>query len=238
MISMSESEKDLPKQEVVSLLQSRKSVVDLVYEVIKDAILCGKYPMGMVLNQVSLARELQVSRAPVREALRRLQAENLVAITPNQQALVTSISLDLFRDIMEVREVLECHVLRLAIEPHWGKIDFDNLMNLETKLMNERQSVQWLKIDREWHAVFIHAAGNKYIAQLIDDIRQNIERMFQAYGQTYPRGNLAVQEHEAIRDAVMAKNFELAEGRMRAHIRSTYQHLASWLAERGTEPEP
>ena len=219
----------------VGLLQNRRSVVDLVYEVIKNAILSGKYPMGMVLNQVSLAKELQVSRAPVREALRRLQAEELVEINPNQQAMVTSISLDAFREVMAVREVLECHALRLVMES--GRpIDFERLAELERQLMDEGGSSEWLALDREWHGVFLGAAGNRYLAGLIDGIRLNLVRMFQAYGATYPRGSLAVKEHAAIREAVMARDVALAEERMRAHIGSTYEHLAAWFnrQERGS----
>ena len=218
-------------QKAVSLLQNRKSVVDLVYGIIKDAILSGKYPMGMVLNQVALAKELGVSRAPIREALRRLQAEDLVVISPNKQVLVASIYLDLYRDIMVVREILECNALRLAFE-HWEEIDFDKLIHLEEQMKKELRTTEHLKLNREWHAVFTHAAGNQYLAQLIDGILQNNERMYYAFGKTYPRIDLTSQEHKAIREAMLAKNFNLAEELLKSHIQATYEHLASSITEK------
>ena len=86
-----------------------------VHDHLKQGILANRYAPGTVLLEVPLSEELGVSRGPIREALRSLEAEGLVSITPRRGAVVTSLTRRDFLDAYQVREALETLGMRLAI---------------------------------------------------------------------------------------------------------------------------
>jgi len=93
-------------------------------EALREKILRGEYPEGAPLRQDTLAAELGVSRIPVREALRQLEAEGLVTFVPHFGAVVSSLSLSEIKELFELRALLETDLLRRAI-PRIREEDLD-----------------------------------------------------------------------------------------------------------------
>src|SRR5690348_5288584 len=93
----------------------RAGLADLVYDRLVHALMSGQYAGGDELNEVSLASRFEVSRTPVREALRRLVSEGLVTSSPNRQATVVKLSVQDLRNTYGVRQVLEAEAARLAV---------------------------------------------------------------------------------------------------------------------------
>ncbi len=100
----------------------RKTVAMLALERLRERILHGDYPEGAPLRQDALAAELGVSRIPVREALRQLEAEGLVTFSPHVGAVVSSLSLAEIKELFDLRALLESELLRRAI-PHMHEDD-------------------------------------------------------------------------------------------------------------------
>ena len=96
----------------------------LVLEEVRDRILHGDYAEGTPLRQDAIAAEMGVSRIPVREALRQLEAEGLVTFSPHVGAIVSTLSLDEIREVFELRAVIEADLLRRAF-PHLGELDVE-----------------------------------------------------------------------------------------------------------------
>src|SRR5437868_3185775 len=87
----------------------------MTLEALRERILRGHYPEGEPLRQDALASELGVSRIPVREALRQLEAEGLVTFAPHRGAVVSSLSIDEITELFELRAEVEGELLRRAI---------------------------------------------------------------------------------------------------------------------------
>ena len=98
-----------------TLLISKDTIATRVVEVLRRRIIGGHYRGGMKLQQEQIAGELGVSRSPVREALRQLEAEGLVTLISQKGAEVKPISLPEVSEMFEMRLLLEPHVLALAI---------------------------------------------------------------------------------------------------------------------------
>jgi len=93
----------------------RQSLATAVADKLREKILNGELREGQQLRQDAIAAELRVSRIPVREALRQLEAEGLVTIIPHRGAVVSALSLEEIEELFEIRAVLECHILRKAM---------------------------------------------------------------------------------------------------------------------------
>src|SRR6478672_6534621 len=93
----------------------RQTLTSMTADAIRERILRGRYPEGEPLRQDAIGVELGVSRIPVREALRQLEAEGLVTFNPHRGAVVSSMSLDEIAELFELRAEIECDLLRRAI---------------------------------------------------------------------------------------------------------------------------
>src|SRR5438445_2952171 len=93
---------------------ARQSLVDIAYEALSEAITSGALLPGTRLREAALARHFTISTTPVREALRRLDREGLVRLSPNRGAIVAEFDLREILDLFEIREVLECRAVRRA----------------------------------------------------------------------------------------------------------------------------
>src|SRR5438874_11719461 len=101
-------------RQVVAPIQ-RQTVAGMTVDALRERILRGDYPEGEPLRQDALADELGVSRIPVREALRQLEAEGLVTFSPHRGAVVSSLSLDEIVELFELRAEIETDLLARAI---------------------------------------------------------------------------------------------------------------------------
>src|SRR5512140_2892556 len=93
----------------------RQSLADAVAERLREQITNGELHEGEQLRQDAIAKEFQVSRIPVREALLHLEAEGLITTVANRGAVVSALSPEEIEELFDIRSVLECHALRLAI---------------------------------------------------------------------------------------------------------------------------
>src|SRR5687767_11201338 len=97
------------------LAMPRQTVAGMTLEAIRARILRGVYPEGVPLRQDSIADALGVSRIPVREALRQLEAEGLVTVTPHRGAIVSTLSLAEIEEVFALRAAIESTLLRAAL---------------------------------------------------------------------------------------------------------------------------
>src|SRR3954464_3473882 len=93
----------------------RQTIASMTITALRERILRGDYPEGEPLRQDAIADELGVSRIPVREALRQLEAEGLVTFSPHRGAVVSSLSLDEIDELFDLRAQIECDLLAHAV---------------------------------------------------------------------------------------------------------------------------
>lgn len=196
--------------------------VDWLVSVICEEIVSGVLQPGNKISEPQLASRLGVTRAPVREAIRRLEERRLVLRRPNTGVRVVDFSPQEFIDLLHMREGLEGIAARLAAQ----RISDEQVEALREKCADYAAAgddhAARLKADLAFHSQLAAASGN---AMLTSTLCDDFYAFFQIWRRRYPRlpGRVSVahQQHLAILDAVAARDTELAEMLMRHHIKTS-----------------
>ena len=164
-------------------LQTTKA--DEIATALEEAIAAGSIPPGTVLRQDELSRRYQVSRTPVREALRRLAALGLASAEPNRGVRVHAMDRAEWRDAYLVRAELEGLAAELAA-PRFTEDDLAELIEVEKRFArcgtelrgdlseDRREAVvfDWLQANHEFHDVILRASGSAFVARLARAVRR------------------------------------------------------------------
>ena len=211
-------------------------LVDRLAGAIQTRVLSGDVPVGSRLRQEALAEEFGVSRTPVREALRKLQATGLVELLPNRGAIVRGPTAREIREAYEVRAELE----GLAAELAAGRISDRDLLRLREAQALFRRSVEtliarrarrpqpwkdesvWVQANDLFHQAILDAAGNERLSDTIADLHRSFPRdlTWVALSQSSRLLEENVEQHEAILEAIERRDPVEARQRMIEHIRS------------------
>jgi DNA-binding GntR family transcriptional regulator len=199
-----------------------RSVVDHVYDALRERILSGDIPRGTRLRQVSLAEEMGVSRTPLREALRRLSAEGFVEFSPNQGATVSQLDLGDMRHAWTARLTLEPAAARLAAATADGPAITRMRRAVEQQRAAADDRAASFAANREFHLALVAASGNPHLTRFSEMlwVSRIGAPIFSAQAADAPPGETSVwaDEHDAITDAVQARDADLVERLTRAHI--------------------
>jgi DNA-binding GntR family transcriptional regulator len=207
-----------------------ESLTDKVLNVLVEAIERGELPPGSRIREANLARQLGISRGPLREALARLAGRKLLEYTPNVGMRVTTMSLDDIIEIFQVREALEGMACRLATK-FLSDAELERLNELldthrEEDELKSGTAYYQLSGDLDFHYQIALGSRNKrLVASLCDDLYHFI-RIYRFRSSAKPgRALLALKEHQAILAAMRARDEDLAEALMRQHIRAAIENL-------------
>ena len=134
----------------------RQSLTSAVADKLRDQIIRGVIPEGAQLRQDAIANQFKVSRIPVREALRQLDAEGLITILPNRGAIVPALSPEDIEELFSIRALLEPEVLKLSI-PHLTEEDFSRadavLRQYVKELRRDDHVSAWGRLNWEFHSI-------------------------------------------------------------------------------------
>jgi DNA-binding GntR family transcriptional regulator len=218
----------------------RQTIASLTVEALRERILRGDYPEGEPLRQDALADELGVSRIPVREALRQLEAEGLVTFSPHRGAVVSSLSLEEIAELFELRAEIECDLVRRAI-PQMTKEQLDRatevLDDFEAALRSN-EAERWGPLNWHFHAALYAPANRNFTMGVLQKLHHHSDRYFRMQVLLAHGGTRANDEHRAIAAAVAKKDSKLASQLMRSHILGAGQSLVEFLQEQRGEKEP
>jgi DNA-binding GntR family transcriptional regulator len=200
-----------------------------VYEEIKEAIINNTIKPGTMIQERILAEKLGVSRTPVREALRRLNSEGLIELIPGKGATVTKITIEDIREIMQVREPLECLAVKLAaerIQPQDIKYLEDMIANWDKEInCSDQINFQSLSTkDIAFHEYIVEIAGNKRLASILNMLRDQIRRITFLTQDNKARIETSFPQHLKILEALKHKDPVAAEESMRQHMQSIKEY--------------
>ncbi|WP_246008562.1 GntR family transcriptional regulator [Afifella aestuarii] len=207
-----------------------------ILERLRTDILAGRLVPGERLGEVALARRFEVSRGPVREALRLLADAGLVSFTPNVGARVRELSLADARVLYELREALEAEAARLAAlraTPEEAQ-DLGALLKQHAGEIAAHPVGAYFQSggDADFHIVIARLSGNPLILRLLDsELYPQLSLLRRRHGRVQGRGREALIEHERIQEAIAAGDGELAGLLMRRHIRASWTSLAGELSQ-------
>lgn len=195
------------------------SLADCVFEKLENDILSGKYAYGELLTEVRLSEELQVSRTPVREAIRRLEQENILLVT-GKGIVVQGITKEDIRDILEVRLRIEGIAARYAAQrmDEQQKTALQEAVELQDFYVSRADSehVQWQ--DHEFHELIYAGSGSITLQSTLVPLHRKAQKYRRASVENKQRAVQSVAEHHAICEAILAGNADEAEQRMVEHI--------------------
>lgn len=204
----------------------------IVYATLTKAILDGDLGPGAKLNEPSIAGDLQVSRAPVREAIRRLQERGMVTYVPNFGSRVVAPTLAEFLALLDVREALEGMACQLAAEamPDDAMKALDRLVEADgdTLKRDPEGPLEQQENEGDFHLLIAQGCGNPVLADLLCDHFYPRLKLCRARHRTIRgRGLAAWTEHRRIMDALLNRDGEMAQLLMRRHIRSARDALTA-----------
>ena len=200
--------------------RGRAARPDTVYARLKDAIITGNLRPMARITENKVAASYGLSRTPVREAFRRLEAEGLIQVVPQRGSFVSQPSIADILEIYQIRLPLECMSARIAAE----RIDDEQLALLESLVSTERargqgrSSERSLRVSAQFHAVINACTRNKRLATFLTDMQNQVHRVRVLWPSTVARLEETWKEHAAILAALRARDSAEAERLMRQHL--------------------
>ena len=208
----------------------KKSKKAIVYEILKKRIIQHALKPGHPLNEVLLARELKTSTTPLREALQQLQKEGFVENLPGRGSFVSRIATKDVRELFEIREILECQVIKqlvsqgLVVESRARAIrkEFES-----SKGKGRPRSRSYFTPGDQIHLFVFERFGNSRLLEYYRSLHEHIERMRLFFFSNFhaQRAEQSFAEHLEILDALLAHDPDRAEQAMRTHLRKATEYL-------------
>jgi DNA-binding GntR family transcriptional regulator len=216
---------------VTDTIDRGASLSDQATRLVRKRILEGVYRPGERLIEVELAAAFQISRAPLREALRSLAQEGIVTHRPNKGFYVPAITLDDARALYEFRQALETSAARWAAT---------RATDAEVKVLRDlldttdevfQQGEDAYPQDLDFHLAVTHAAHSPLIEQRAQEISRQLQVLRQRSGYSRDRARAAYEEHLAIAKAICDHDPDEAEHAMRVHLERSSELALSTIAE-------
>lgn len=206
------------------------------YRTLLEEIRGGDLRPGDRLRETELAARLGVSRTPIREAIRQLEADGLVLHAPRQGATVRSLDYAEVMELYEMRAVLEGTAARLAAHAALA-IEIDELSAINDELRAAPSAADAFRLNRVFHAALLNAAKNRFLHRSMDGLQKAMMILGPTTLSESDRFDGAVQEHGAILDALSARDGQRAEQLMRAHIEASQRVRIKALRTHGRLPD-
>lgn len=192
------------------------------YSQLREMIVTGELAPGSVIHEGDLSERLEISKSPLREALRQLHQEGLIDTVSNKGSRVATLSEQDIEEIYQLRAYIEAMAVRLACERHTAQdiADLrDGIERLEeTKLSCDLRAIA--ELDIGFHLRLAEVGGNRRLIRIQQNLQTEmlrlVMRQFVDWGEAAESD--AVRRHAAIVDAIAANDPDGAEREMRAHI--------------------
>ena len=212
------------------------SIPDRLFDDLKTAIFEGRIAVGSKLSEPELAREYEVSRGALREAIARLEACRLVVRKTNVGTRVVSLSHEQLIEIYHVREALEGMAARQAAIAITDEemTELERLLDLHANDIEEEKNHAYFQKegDLDFHYSIVKASHNGFLFDLLcNDLYQLVRLYRYQFGMRSKRAVRAYDEHCNIVEAIKRRDGEMAEYMMRSHIRASRENVERLLAE-------
>lgn len=205
------------------------------YHRLLDLIRDGAIMPGDRLRETDLAERLGVSRTPVREAIRQLEADGLVTHVPRIGATLRRLDYAEVMELYEMRAVLEGTAARLAARAA-SDVELDELVALNEQLIESGTGPEAARLNRIFHATLLDAAKNRFLARSMASLHRAMMILGPTTLSDGNRAEAAAAEHRDILDALQARDGDAAEKAMRTHIEAS-QRLRIRTLRAGAQDE-
>jgi len=213
-----------------NVLQQQRSTPDLIADALREAILQGIFQEGQSLRQDEIAAQFGVSRIPVREALRQLEAEGLVTLQLNRGATVSTLSPAEAQEIFEIRSALETTAIQLAI-PKLTEPDLEKAAVILDATNQTTDVASWAKLNWEFHATLYTPADRPRLLTMIKTLHVNIDRYVRLQMEKMNYLEKSQKEHYQLLDVCRQREAKAAVRLLKRHIDTAGEQLVVYLQQ-------
>jgi DNA-binding GntR family transcriptional regulator len=205
-----------------------------VYTLLRRAIVEMAMPPGSTVNERQICEQLGISRTPLREALLRLQEENLIKIVPNSATYVCRIDLETVFEGQLVREALEMKVIRLAA----ARMSAEAERKLDVNMYQQKQLAGALDyegfyaMDEEFHALLCDIGASPRIWRIIHSAKAQLDRVRRLAMPMPSHLDIVLSEHEAVVAGLKLRDPDRAAAAMEVHLGQVSDTIRQLIAER------
>lgn len=210
------------------------SLADQVFEKLENDIIIGIYPRGEILTELKLVEQLGVSRTPIREALRRLEQERLIADS-GKGSVVLGITEEDLLDIMNIRERIEGLTAYYAAcnMTEEGRQKLTHIVDLQEFYHEKGDADRLQQVDDEFHDMICQLSGRTVLMDTLVPLHRKTRRFRLISMRDSSRTAKTKVEHRAIYDALMAGDAEQAMALTTQHIANAKEHMIRGLKHNG-----
>ena len=210
-----------------------ESLADKVFDQLESDILEGKYQAGEVITELGLSNQFNVSRTPRREAIRRLEQENLV-IESGKGITILGISQKDLSDIYDIRMRIEGLAARFAAENITKKQleDLSEILDLQEFYTSKNKIKNVKDTDSSFHDIIYHSCNSNTLTDILGSLHRKIQMHRKASLENESRASNAIKEHREIYQALANHDPDLAEALTVQHIKNAKENLFKILPTR------
>lgn len=222
-------EEKLKKAEYISSGMGTKEM--MVYDRVKEAILKNEFTPGTVLVERKLSEAYNVSRSPVRYALRQLAKEGLLTDEPGKGIIVPVYTLEDILEVYDLLEVLQVYAIQVSLKNYDMIADatLGQIMEQLRKAMREGDLIRRMEWDVKFHEFLIHYVSNKRL-DMIFELLVNQKRRFDITSlQDEDHGSESTKQHEQIFEAIQERDTEKCVAAIKSHSQYIKQYYINKL---------
>jgi DNA-binding GntR family transcriptional regulator len=202
-------------------IEAQETITGRLYAELEEAIIDGRLAPGQRVHADELAEHFNVSRIPVREALRALHANGWLDIRPRRETLVQEQTPEDLQDLFEVRALLDAHAASLAAERR-----SDDDLSMFASLLAESKTAgddmaALARLNERFHVAVAHASGNAMLETLVQTLAKRVRWYFAKVAPV--RASHSVREHGELVQAIRHRDRDRAAEIARAHLERTRQ---------------
>lgn len=204
-----------------------------VYRILVQSIVDGELPPGTKLQEKHVAKQMEVSATPVREAFKKLAGDGFIEIVPYCGAIVKEL------DEEEIREAYHCRIAleKMALEDAIDRFNDDTLKQLFDIIEKEKETegiMEVSRLNKSFHDIIYLTADNTMLCRLIDMLNTVITRDMKYSAGDDRRRHEIYQEHIAIAEAIRDRDLERAQQAMVTHIRNGQKYIEGCRSRRSS----
>lgn len=205
-------------------LNQPESLSKMAYEAIRSSILSGEMNSDEIYNEMKIAKNLGISRTPVREALLELSSQGLITFLPRKGLVVNKFTAKDIQDIFEIREAIELAAVE-KISKNASSLKFDDLKDIidaQRKAAAKQEHGKFVELDRAFHMALGRLTDNRRIEAIMQNIRDFVHLMGLRAIALEGRMEEVIQEHESVYNAIRQGKSMEARVLMDSHLKKSW----------------
>lgn len=214
-------------------LDRRRPLRDQIYPLIRDLILAGAIQPGDAIDEKAIALQLDISRTPVREAVKKLSDEHLVDVVAQSGTRAA---------LVDAKEIEQAYLIRRALEmesaaqaaPHMNEAyveTLNDILGLHTRALDQNKFAKAIALDDSFHRQIAQIAQLPRLWHMIEISKAHLDRCRHMLLPRAGEGAAALEQHRSIIRALNTKKPEVAREAMRHHLETSYAGIAKMLVE-------